>query len=144
MLLISGSVSDYTLLQFDVIGPVYGQQSIPNNPYRNIGSGTIADSVGNTFEPTYSRQQAHLRISQYSASPIHRSMSTIDEPRYGSSLIQQTKLEELKRLVYKYPQYHNYDPDAIVKWASYCSSNGDNKFLDEKLEQLTRLDSYNR
>ena len=33
------------------------------------------------------------------------------------------------------------DPDEIVKWAIYCSSIGDNEFLDEKLEQLRRIDS---
>jgi hypothetical protein len=119
-----------------------GSNPIPNNPYRNIGSGTVADSVGTTFEPTYLRQQAPLGLSQYSPRPIHRPMPTMDDESYAPGLSQKTKLEELKRLAYKYPQYHNYNPDAIVKWASYCSSNRDNKFLDAKLEQLTRLDSY--
>jgi hypothetical protein len=108
----------------------------PNNPYNNIGSATIADSV--PFEPTYLLQQA-LGAPQYSSRPIHR--SSMDDQSYRTGLSRETKLEELKRLVYKYPQYHNYDPDAIVNWASYCSSNGDNKFLDDKLEQLRSIDS---
>ncbi|MGC2685465.1 MAG: hypothetical protein WA323_26720 [Candidatus Nitrosopolaris sp.] len=37
----------------------------------------------------------------------------------------------------------NIDPDEIVKWAIYYSSNGDNKFLDEKLEQLRSIDGAN-
>jgi hypothetical protein len=28
-----------------------------NNPYGNIGPATIADSIGNTFDPTYLPQQ---------------------------------------------------------------------------------------
>ena len=77
----------------------------PNNPYHNIGSTTIADSVGNTFEPTYLRQQAPVRTSQYSTSPIH--LPTMDEQRYESSLSRETKLKELKRLAFRYPRFHN-------------------------------------
>jgi hypothetical protein len=51
------------------------------------------------------------------------------------------KIDQIKRLAYKYPQYHNNHPDEIVKWAIYCSSSGDNKFLDEMLEQLHTIDS---
>jgi hypothetical protein len=50
------------------------------------------------------------------------------------------KIEELKRLVKKYPQYCT-DPDAIIKWAVHCS-NGDNKLLDGKLEQLRSIDNF--
>jgi len=35
-----------------------------NNPYGNIGPATIADSIGNTFEPTYLPQQEPQRISE--------------------------------------------------------------------------------
>jgi hypothetical protein len=51
------------------------------------------------------------------------------------------KIDELKMLVYKYPQYHNNDPDEILRWAVYGVINGDNKFLDDKLEQLRTIDS---
>ncbi|MGC2571399.1 MAG: hypothetical protein WA364_07800, partial [Candidatus Nitrosopolaris sp.] len=112
-----------------------------SNPFHNIGSATIADSVGNTFEPTYLHQQAPVGTSQYSTSPIH--LPTMDEQRYGSSLSRETKLKELKRLAYRYPRFHNTGPDEIVRYAAYWSINGDNTFLDAKLEQLSRLDSYN-
>lgn len=38
-------------------------------------------------------------------------------------------------LLYKYHQY-NSNPDGIIKWAIYCSSNADNKFLDEQQETI--------
>jgi hypothetical protein len=113
-----------------------GNNPIPNNPYRNIGSGTVADSVGNTFEPTCLPQQAPLGTSQYSASPMYPPMYG-----YGGGLSQERKIDELKMLVHKYPQYQDNDPDVIVEWAIYCSMNGDNKFLDDKLEQLRTIDS---
>jgi hypothetical protein len=114
-----------------------------NNPYHNFPSATVADSVGDTFEPTYLRQQAPVGISQYSHSPIHRPLPIIDEQRFGSGLSQDAiqKIQELKRLLNKYPQYH-HNPGAIIWWAVNGAVNGDNKFLDEKLEQLHRLDSY--
>ena len=42
----------------------------------------------------------------------------------------------------RYPQYHQ-NSDAIIWWAINGATNGNNKFLDAKLEQLSRLDSYN-
>ena len=51
------------------------------------------------------------------------------------------KIEQLRRLVYKYPQYQNNDPDSIMRWAVYNSINGDNTLLDDKLSQLRYIDS---
>jgi hypothetical protein len=48
------------------------------------------------------------------------------------------KVQELKRLVYKYPKYWN--PDGIIKLVTYNSINGDNQFLDEKLAQFRSID----
>jgi hypothetical protein len=48
------------------------------------------------------------------------------------------KIQELKRLAYKHPQYYS-NPDAVIKCATYWSINGGNKVLDEMLEQL-RID----
>ena len=42
-------------------------------------------------------------------------------------------------LVYKYSQYHT-NPEEIVKWTINGAVNGENKFLDEKLEQLRSID----
>ena len=115
----------------------------PNNPYFNFGSATIADNVGDAFQPRYIPQQKPLGISQYStSSQILRPTNREDQQRHGTGLSQHTvvKIEELKRLVYKYPQYQNNDPDGIIKWAVLCSINGDNRFLNEKLEQLRSID----
>jgi len=87
---------------------------------------------------------AHQGTSQYSPSTIFRP-PRMDHQSYGTGLSQETiaKLEELKRLVYKYPQFHNIDPDKIVRWAVHGAISGDNTFLDEKLKQLVSLDFYN-
>jgi hypothetical protein len=111
-----------------------------NNPYNNIGSATIADSVGNTFEPTYLRQQVPLGISQYSPS---RPMPLMDDQKYGPGLSRVLKIEELKRLMSKYSQYHE-NPDGIIRLAVYNSGNGDNTLLEEKLDQLRVFDSAMR
>jgi hypothetical protein len=111
-----------------------------SNSYHNIGSATVADSIGNTFQSRYIPQQAPLGISQYSDSPTYRPLPTTDEQRYGLSHETIVKVEELKRLVHKYPQYQDTDPDVIVEWAIYCYMNGDNEFLDDKLEQLRTID----
>jgi hypothetical protein len=123
------------------IGHLLGESSDSNpfwykrsNPYHNIASATVADSVGDSFQPRYIPQQAPLGYPS-------RPMPTMDHQNYGTALSRETKLEELKRLAYKFPQFHNNSPDEIVKWAIYSSSNGDNKFLDEMLEQLRTIAS---
>ena len=52
-----------------------------NNPFHNVGSGTVVDTVGDTFQPTYLSQQTHL-VPQYSTSPTDRSADTIDDQTY--------------------------------------------------------------
>ena len=122
-----------------------GQYMANNPPLYNqsvdLGHPSFADSIDNTFHPTLLPQDAALRTSQYYTSPTYRPMPS--NQSYGTSLSQETiiKLTELKRLVTKYPQFHTIDADEIVKWAIYCSSNGDNKFLDDMLDQLRTIDS---
>jgi len=113
-----------------------------NNPYTNIGHATVADSVDDTAQPRCFPQQAPLGTSQYYTSPTYRSMPTMDEQRFGSVLSQDAiqKVQELKRLVYKYPQFHNNNPDEIIWWAVHGVINGNNKFLNEKVEQLRSID----
>ncbi|MFZ0512769.1 MAG: hypothetical protein WAM14_14270 [Candidatus Nitrosopolaris sp.] len=123
--------------------------SQPRNEKRiqahKFGPATVADAVGDTFQPRDGPQQAPPGASQYSTSPIFRPRHTADDQRYGTPSSHETKLkiEELKGLVSKYPQYHT-NPDEIIKWAIYCSINGDNKFLDEKLAQLRSIDRFQR
>ena len=67
-------------------------------------------------------------------------MNTTDDEE-TTTLSQETilKIQELKRLVYKYPIHSN--PDAVIKCATYWSINGDNQVLDDILEQLHNIDS---
>jgi hypothetical protein len=106
-----------------------------NNPYHN--SATVADSVADTFQLRNGSQQSPQVTSQYYTSPIYR--PSADDQNYGT-LCQQTKLEELKRLVYKYSKFHTNDPDEIMRLVAYYCINGDYKFLDDKLEQLRSID----
>ena len=99
------------------------------NPYDNIGSATIPDTVGNSFQPRYISQQAPSGTSQYYTSPIHRPLPTARE-----TII---RIDELKRLANKYPQYC---PEGLMQWAIFCCNDGDNKILDDKLDQLCTID----
>jgi hypothetical protein len=109
-----------------------------SNPYHNIGTATVADSVGDTF-PRYIPQQPRLEIPQYSAGRIYPSRQIMDDQRYETNLRQSAiqKIQELKRLVKKYPQYC---PDGLLQWIIISCNNGDNQLLEEKLEQLRTID----
>jgi len=72
----------------------------PNNPYHNIRSTTVADSVRDSFQPRYIPQQARVGISQYYAS---RPPPTMEDQKYGPDLARVLKIEELKRLMSKHP-----------------------------------------
>lgn len=115
-----------------------------SNPYHNIGSATVADTLGDTFNPIYMPKQAPLEKArtQYSTSPTYRSVDTIDDQTYRTSLSQAKilKVGEFKRLINKYSRYCN-NPDGILELAIYNSINGDDTLLDNKLEQLRTIDS---
>jgi hypothetical protein len=115
---------------------------VTNNPplYSKslLGHATIADSVGETFQPRYIPQQAPIGTSP---STIRPPLHTMGDQRNGSlspDAIQ--KIQELKALMNKYPRYHT-NPDGIIRVAIYNSINGDNTLLDDKLEQLRTIDS---
>ena len=94
-----------------------------NNPYHNVGSATIVDSIGDTFKPSFVPQQTPLGIPQNSASPMYLPRQIMNDQSYGTGLSETTttklKIEELKRLVYKYHRYQNNDPDEIVRLVVY-------------------------
>ena len=120
---------------------------MPNNPplYNEIiqlGHPTLADSIGDKFQPRNAPQHLPLDVMQYSANPMYLPTQIMDDQAYGIGLSPETilKIAELKRLVNKYPQFHTIDADEIVKWALYCSTNRDNKFLDDMLDQLRTID----
>jgi hypothetical protein len=53
------------------------------------------------------------------------------------------KIQELKRLLYRYPIFSN--PDVVIKCITHFSIiNGDNRLLDEKLEQLRMISNFRR
>jgi hypothetical protein len=69
-------------------------------------------------------------------------MNTTDDQKKRTTISHETrlKIEELKRLVYKYPQYH-YNPAAVIACVIHFCNEGDNSFLHAKLEQLRMIDS---
>ena len=110
---------------------------------RKFGSVRVADSVGDGFQHSDMLRQAPLGVSQYSTNQKLRPTADIaNYQEYRTSLSQETnlKIEELKRLANKYPQYWTIIKSAIY----YATINGDNKFLDEKLEQLRNIDAISK
>jgi hypothetical protein len=71
--------------------------------------------------------------------------TTDDEEKTTTTLSRETilKIQELKRLMYKYSQYHR-NPGAVINCIIYYCSNGDNTLLDEKLEQLRSIDAISK
>jgi hypothetical protein len=53
------------------------------------------------------------------------------------------KIQELKRLMYKYPQCHS-NPDVVIKCVTHLSINGDNTLLDEWLESFRTIDAISK
>jgi hypothetical protein len=105
----------------------------------------VADPVGDTFRPEGLQGQYHYQQQDQppdvSPHPTDQSQPVHATNDYGT-LSEETrlKIQELKRLVYKYPIFSN--PDVIIKCVTHFSiNNGDNTFLNEKLEQLRSIDS---
>ena len=69
-------------------------------------------------------------------------MNTTDDEQTATTLSHETrlKIEELKKLLYKYPQYH-YNPGAVIVGVIHFCNEGDNSFLNDKLEQSGMIDS---
>jgi hypothetical protein len=106
-----------------------------------FGHATVADSIGNTFQPRYLTQQTPLGPSQYFSSQILLTPLPRMDEKYGTGLSQDNiiKIEELERLMDKYQKYH-MNPGGIIQWAIHSTKNGDNTFLDDKLQQLRIMD----
>ena len=70
-----------------------------------------------------------------------QSMNTTDDEE-TTTLSQETilKIQELKRLIYRYSQYHR-NPGAVINCIIYYCNDGDNTLLDEKLDQLRTIDA---
>ena len=93
--------------------------------------------------PAAIQDQPPPDLSSYPTDPTFQSqpMNTTDDEE-TTTLSQETilKIEELKRLIYRYSRYH-HNPAAVINCIIYYCNNGDNTLLDEKLEQLRTIDS---
>ena len=82
--------------------------------------------------------------SSYPTDQMFHSQSmdtTDDEEKTTTTLSHETrvKIEELKRLAYQHHIFSN--PAAVLACVIHFCNEGDNSFLDEKLEQLRMIDS---
>ena len=122
----------------------------------------VTDSVGDTFfrpvglQGQYHRQQQQALSPSIPPAAIQHSSSyptdqmfqseamdtTDDEEKTTTTISHETrlKIEELKRLVYKYPQYHS-NPGGVIACVIHFCNEGDNSILNDKLEQLRMIDS---
>jgi hypothetical protein len=110
-----------------------------SNPYHSIGPATVADSIGDTFQPGYIPQQASIGTSP---STIRPPLHTMDDQRNGGlSPGAILKIEQLRRLMNQHTRYFR-NPDAIIGCATYYSIHGDNPLLDEWLERLHMIGKF--
>jgi hypothetical protein len=134
---------------------------------------TVADSVRDTFLPLGLQQQGLYQYHQQSLEEQERnrwqqqetlststppvatydplpnptdqiSMNATDDEETITTLSQETmlKIAELRRLAYRYRIFSN--PDVVIKCVTHFAINGDNSFLDEKLEQLRGIDAISK
>jgi hypothetical protein len=124
------------------------------NPYNNIGSTTIPDTIGNSFRPRYLPQQTHLAESSYpsenhviadtaissrpetllQAYPLPTALPNSQTP----AVHQLQKLDELELLLSKFGSPDN--AYVILELAKYNLRQGDEGFLNERLQQFRTLD----
>jgi hypothetical protein len=95
----------------------------------------MGDAFMHTVQEQYHQQQAQSLPSP-ATQDVSSSQPTTTTNNQGI-LSQETivKIQELKRLVSSYPQYCP-NADAFIKSIIYFCNDGNNMFLDEKLEQL--------
>ena len=123
-----------------------------------FGHAIVTDSMGDTFRPRGLQQETPFQSTPTlppspsqpepqspAVSPYPTDQIPIDTTNDQGTLSQETilKIQELKRLVYKYPQCHS-NPDGVIKCVTYFSINGDNTLLGEKLEQLRSIDAISK
>jgi hypothetical protein len=144
----------------------YRRRRSKENRIHNFGhanAAVVADSMGDTFRPRGLQQQTPFQsipttilsppsafqpqsepqdVSPY---PTARISQPIDTANDKGTLPEETipKIQELKRLMYKYSQYHS-NPGAVINCIIYYCINGDNSLLDVKLEQLRNIDAVSK
>jgi len=101
----------------------------------------LADSGRDMFKPGNGLQlvpQGNIyKNSHYSTSPILQAThKTVDQPYGTQSQETSLKIKELKRLLSKHYFPHG---DTILRWA-VMSAKADERYLNEKLAQLRKID----
>jgi hypothetical protein len=66
-------------------------------------------------------------------------MQIMEDHGTGLSQGKIQKIQELKLLMNKHPQYH-LNPDGTIRLAIFNSINGDDKLLGDELQQLRIMD----
>ena len=123
----------------DTMGDSFPRRGLQQQtPFQSIG--TTPQSPPGQLSPAYQPQPSDLGISPYRPDQL---CQTIDTTNDQGTLSQGTmlKIQELKRLIYRYPQYYS-NPDAIIKCATYWSVNGDDKVLDDMLERFRLISNF--
>jgi hypothetical protein len=67
-------------------------------PYHSIEPATVADNIGDTFQPKYIPQQRPMTLSQHPASPKYSPMQIMADQRSGHGLSQGTILKRTKKI----------------------------------------------
>jgi hypothetical protein len=83
-------------------------------------------------------------VLPYPDRTFHSQYTSTTDDEQTATLSQETilKIEELKRLIYRYSQYHR-NPGAVIGCVVYYCNSGDNTLLDEKLKQLRTFHTHN-
>jgi hypothetical protein len=95
--------------------------------------------------PQY-RRQAPLLSTVPSLPPPTTQAVSPSQPMTTTNdhgILSQEIIQELKRLVYSNPHYFP-NPDAYLKSIIYFCNDGNNTFLDEKLEELRMINNLRR
>jgi DNA-directed RNA polymerase subunit RPC12/RpoP len=124
----------------------------------NFRNATVTvDYMGDTFPPRGLQQQTPfqstpvptpLQPHYHDDASMYTTVQTaqpIDRMNDRGLLSQETmpKIQELKMLMYKYPQCYS-NPDVVIKCATHLSINGDNTLLDEWLERFRIIEAINK
>ena len=128
-----------------------------NHNFRHADTVAV-DSMGDTFRHRDLQGYHHPQYQQHAPSPsislpslptpATQDVSTLQPMNTTNdvgTLSQETmqKIQELKRLVYSNPLYFP-NPDAYLKSIIYFCNDGNNSFLDEKLEELRMINNLMR
>lgn len=100
-----------------------------NNPYQ----GRPLAPLLQTPTPTVDHQQQINNNGTTTPAPTKPTTNNMSEDTIS-------KIVELKRGMWRHPNVFS-NPDEVIQYVKYFCLNGDNKFLDERLEQLRMFEA---